>query len=121
MKEGSALGAAAAGTGAAITAAVASACCVGPSLAPIFLSVLSAGGLAAAAGLRPYAPWLLLLSALALGFSFRQLYVRETACAVDGPPTPGSRSTRVARYITWAAAILWVVALSYSVYGFLHE
>src|SRR5260370_27952801 len=91
-KETSAIGAAAAGTGAVLTATVASACCVGPAVAPIFLSVLGASGLALVAGLRPYSPWILLLSALLLAFSFRQVYLQSPLCAADGSALPAGRT-----------------------------
>ena len=115
-----AIGAATAGTGAAITATVASACCVGPALAPVFLSVLGASGLAAATELRPYSPWLLIASALMLVFSFRVAY-RRPPCAAGGAPTPIAPAARIARAVTWIATALWIASASYSIYGFLHE
>jgi hypothetical protein len=115
-----AIGAATAGTGAALTATVASACCVGPALAPVFLSVLGASGLAAATELRPYSPWLLIASALMLVFSFRQAY-RQPPCAAGGAPIPTPPAARTARAVTWIAAALWIASASYSMYGFLHE
>ncbi|MGA7285173.1 MAG: mercuric transporter MerT family protein [Candidatus Cybelea sp.] len=115
----SAIGAAGLGTGAALTAGVASTCCVGPALAPVFLSVLGASGLASVSGLRPFTPWLLLGSALMLGFSFWSSY-RRPACA-DGIAPPISRAAHVARVVTWLAAVLWIISAAYSAYGFLNE
>jgi hypothetical protein len=115
-----AIGAATVGTGAVITAAVASACCVGPALAPIFLAILGASGLVAVSGLRPYTPWLLLGSAAMLVFSFRQLY-RTNACAAGSPARRTSSGMRVARFVVWIAACLWLVSTTYAVYGLLHE
>ncbi len=115
----SAIGAAGLGSAAALTAGVASACCVGPTLAPIFLSVLGASGLVTVSGLRPFTPWLLLGSALMLGFSFWSSY-RRPACA-NGIAPPISRAVHVARVLTWLAATLWLVSTAYSVYGFLNE
>jgi hypothetical protein len=115
----SAIGAAGLGTGAALTAGVASACCVGPTLAPIFLLVLGASGLVTVSGLRPFTPWLLLGSALMLGFSFWSSY-RRPPCA-NGIAPPISRAVHVARVVTWLAATLWLVSAAYSVYGFLNE
>ena len=115
-----AIGAAAVGTGAAVTAGVASACCVGPALAPIFLAVLGSGGLIAVSTLRPYAPWMLLGAAVMLTFSFRQTY-HQQPCTVDGTPAPKPVSLRVARAVTWIAAALWVLATAYAVYGLLNE
>lgn len=116
--EVSAIGAAGLGTGAALTAAVASACCVGPALAPVFLAVLGASGLATVSGLRPFTPWLLAGSALMLGFSFWSTYRRPT-CGGIAPPI--SRAVRVARAVIWLAATLWIISAAYSIYGFLNE
>jgi hypothetical protein len=117
--EVSAIGAAGLGTGAALTAGVAGACCAGPALAPIFLSVLGASGLATVSGLRPFTPWLLLASALMLGFSFWSSY-RRPAC-VESVAPPISRAVRVVRVVTWLAATLWLASAAYSIYGFLNE
>jgi hypothetical protein len=111
--EVSAIGAAGLGTGAALTAGVASACCVGPALAPVFLAVLGASGLATVSGLRPFTPWLLLGSALMLGFSFWSTSRRQ-ACA-DGIALPISRAVHVARVVTWLAATLWIISAAYSI------
>ena len=109
-RDAGAVGAAAAGIGAALTAAVASACCAGPALAPLLLSVVGAGALADVAGLRPYAPFLFALSAGMLAFGFRQAY-RKPACA----------ASRVTRGVAWFGAVLWFASLFYALYGFLHE
>jgi hypothetical protein len=115
----SSIGAAGLGTGAALTAGVASACCVGPTLAPIFLSVLGASGLATVSGLRPFTPWLLVASALMLGFSFRRSYKRPVCADGIAPPIPSA--VHIARVVTWFAAALWLVSAAYSIYGFLNE
>lgn len=115
-----ALGAATVGAGAAVTAAIAGACCVGPALAPVFLSILGAGGLIAVSGLRPYTPWLLLLSALMLAFSIRQLFRKTTSAAVC-EVNQTSISTRVARVMVIGAGLLWCLSAAYGIYGLLHE
>lgn len=119
VRESTAIGAATVGTGAAVTAGIASACCVGPALAPIFVSVLGASGVVAISGLRPYTVWLLLGSAVMLAFSLRQLYRKPAACSPTNLSVP--TSVRIARVVTWAALALWLVSTAYSVYGFLHE
>lgn len=119
-KDVGAIGAATLGTGAVLTAGVASACCVGPALAPIFLSILGAGGLATVAGLRPFSPLLFLGSAAMLAFAFRQSYRRST-CEADGSTRVAPASLRVARGVTWVAAILWLAVASYALYGAFHE
>jgi hypothetical protein len=119
-EEATAIGAATIGTGAALTAGVASACCVGPALAPIYLSVLGASGLAAVSGLRPYSAWMLSASAAMLGFSFWQNY-RKRACAADGSSLPAPLGARTARVVTWVAAVFWLASAAYSLYGFINE
>jgi hypothetical protein len=115
-----AIGAATVGTSAALTAGIASACCVGPALAPIFVTVVGAGGLAAVVGLRPYTPWLLLVSGVMLGFSFWQTH-RRSACVVEGSVTAVPSGLRLARFFTWAAALVWLASAIYSIDGFLNE
>ncbi len=119
-KQVGAVGAATVGAGAALTAGIASACCVGPALAPIFVTVLGAGGLAAVSGLRPFTPWLLLASGAMLGFSFWQTH-RRPACAVEGSTIAVPFGLRLARFITWSAALLWLASAIYSIYGLLNE
>ncbi len=109
------IGAASLATGSALTAAVAGACCVGPSLAPLLLPILGATGLIAVASLRPYTIWLELLAALMLAFSFRQAYRRRAGC--QSVPT----GLRVARAVTVLASALWLVSVAYALYGFTHE
>lgn len=115
-----AIGAATVGTAAGFTAAVAGACCVGPALAPVFVSILGASGLVAVSGLRPYTPWLLLAAAALLAFSFRQVY-RAAACSLPQGGTRVSAGISVARFVVWIAAILWCFSAAYAVYGLFHE
>lgn len=115
-----AIGAATVGTGAALTAAIAGACCVGPAIAPLLLSVLGASGLVAIANIQPYTWWLLLGAAALLAFSFRQVY-RARACATGDAPQHASLSLRVSRLIVWVASVLWIISASYAAYGALHE
>ena len=119
-KDATVIGAATLGTGAALTASVASACCVGPALAPVFLSVLGASGLAAVSGLKPYTPWMLVASGSMLGFSFWQTY-RRLGCNAEGSVTPISVGVRIARIVTLIAAVLWLTSAAYSLYGLFHE
>jgi hypothetical protein len=118
-KDAAAVGVATVATGSAVTATVAAACCVGPSLAPLLLPVLGASGLIAIAALRPYTLWLELFAALMLAYSFRQVYRRHVSCDSGAPVLP--RSVRVARIATWIAAGLWIVSLAYALYGLTQE
>lgn len=68
---GGAIGAATSTTGAAVLATVASACCVGPVLAPVIVAVLGASGAAWAAGLKPYSPYIPGASLVLLVYGFR--------------------------------------------------
>lgn len=107
-----ALGAAGAGIGGALAAAAASLCCVGPVIAPLIIAVLGAGGAAWAASLQPYSPYLLLGSALLVGYAFWSIYRRKDACDVDEVRSDGRRrGARVVVWITWLAAAIWLVAL----------
>ena len=120
-KDAGALGAGAAGAGAAVTAAIAAACCVGPALAPVFLTLLGAAGLAAVAGLKPYAPALLLISGAMIVLPARSLYRRKASCAVEAVPLQRSWVATAAKALVALAAILWTASLFYAIYGFLHE
>lgn len=100
--------------------ALAAACCVGPSLAPLLLPVLGASGLIAIAALRPYVIWLEVFTALLLAFSFWQVYCRRGTCAKSGASSIPA-SLRIARIVTWVATGLWILALLYAFYGLTHE
>ena len=91
-RQASAIGAATVSTGAALTAGIAGACCVGPALGPIFLAVLGSSGLIAVTSLRPYTPWMLAASGVMLGFSFWQTH-RRPVCVADGTGLPVSRGS----------------------------
>jgi hypothetical protein len=102
-----AIGAAAAGAGSALAAALASSCCAGPVLAPLIVAALGASGAAWAAGLKPYSPYLLAGSFALLVGGLWITYKPRPAC-VDGtcPVRPG-RSVKV---VLWAAVALWTLA-----------
>ncbi len=116
-------GAATIGTAAALTAAVASACCVGPALGPLFLAVFGASGLAAVAGLRPYAPVLFVVSGAMLGFAIYRVCVRRPSCSTTAKaPRPYAQAAqRAIKVLILAAICIWIASFSYSVYGFFHE
>ena len=97
------LGAATGGIGAALAAVVASACCVGPLL----VSVLGVSGAVAAAGLAPYRPYLLGLSAILLGVGFWLFYRPPLAAGTACPPVMG----RWTRTVLWSATALTAFAV----------
>lgn len=108
-KTAGALGSAGAGVGAALTATVASACCVGPVAAPLIVGILGAGGAAWAASLKPYSPYLLAFSGALLAYAFWALYRPGASCDTDEPKAPeAGRWTRwTALAVAWSAAALW--------------
>ncbi len=81
-KNGFRFRAAGVGAGAALAGRLASACCVGPSLAPIAISVLGAGGLIAVSALRPYTPLLLVGG---LRYCSRSVFDRFTGANLPAP------------------------------------
>jgi hypothetical protein len=96
-------GSAAAGLGAAVAAAIAGLCCIGP----ITVALLGAGGAVAAAGLKPYRLPLLLASAAFLAVAYWRVY-RSTATA-----TSAACPVEIGRYLRaalWGASLVWVMA-----------
>jgi mercuric ion transport protein len=101
-----AIGTSLAGMGAALTAAAASLCCVGPAV----VAVVGVGGAVAAAGLKPYRLLLILVSMALLGLGFWLTYQPKT---VRGPGTVAcpTRAGRISRRIVWIAAAFWIAAV----------
>ena len=104
-----AAGAAVSGAGAAAVATAASICCAGPVLAPLVVGLLGAGGAAWAAGLKPYAPWLLAVSLLFLAYGFWATHRRPATCG-PGPKAPQRWLRRASVLALWLAAGLWLIA-----------
>ena len=117
----STIGASGASAAAGLSAALSAACCTGPSLAPLALSILGAGGLIAVSGLRPYAPVLLVLAGLMLAYSFVSAYRKTQICITRDGSAKIRTTVRIARAVTWLAAGLWLFSVADSLYGFLHE
>ena len=113
---GIAVGTATAGVGAAVTAAVASVCCAGPVIAPIVVGLLGAAGAAAAAGLKPYTPYLFAGSLVMLAFGFLAVHRAGRACAIGAPPRSVLFSLRISRGILWLAATLWIASAAFTLY-----
>jgi mercuric ion transport protein len=87
--------------GGAVAAALASSvCCLGPLVA------VGLGLGAFGAAVEPLRPYLLVASAVALGFGFRQVYVRQrsASCAVDGA-CRSDRASRTTRIVLFIAAL----------------
>jgi hypothetical protein len=101
-------GAAVGGLAGALTATVASLCCLGP----VTFFLLGAGGAVAAAGLRPFRLPLVIASGVMLGVGYWRTYgTPRTAGAC--PPQVGRwiRSSLTVAIVAWiAAATLWLAA-----------
>lgn len=85
-------------------------CCLGPLVA------VGLGLGAYGAALEPLRPYLLVASAVALGFGFRRVYVQSSeVCGLDGQCGP-ERSNGMTRMVLWLAATL-VLALGVAPYA----
>ena len=89
--------------GAAITAVLASLCCVGPAV----VAVLGTGGALAIARLEPYRPYLLGAGVAMLAVAFWLAYRSKRACR-DGSCAP--RVTRFVRFVLWCSALVLAAA-----------
>jgi hypothetical protein len=99
------LGSATGGLAAAAAAFFATLCCVGPSTVALF----GAGGALAAASLKPYRLFILLVSLAMIGYGFWRAYgtgLRNTR--IRACPT---RVGKFSRSALWFAAIVWVAAV----------
>jgi hypothetical protein len=94
--------AASVGAGAALTATLAGACCISPTLAPLIVGVLGVSGAVTLAGIKPYTPWLLGGSLFMLAYAFWSAYRRRGECAV--------KPRRGVRAMLWISALVWMLA-----------
>lgn len=114
---GTAVGSATVGVGAAVTATLASVCCTGPVIAPIVVGLLGATGAAAAAGLKPYTPYLFAASFVMLAIGFRSVYLAKRSCAVVASGRSIGTSLKISQAVLWTAAALWVASLLFTLYS----
>jgi hypothetical protein len=101
-------GAAVGGLAGALTATIASLCCIGP----ITFFLLGAGGAVAAAGLRPFRLPLLIASGVMLGIGYWRTN-RAPSAAAACPPQAGRWiriSLRIAIVAWIVGAVLWLAA-----------
>jgi hypothetical protein len=97
------------GMGAAATVAAVSACCAGPALGPLVVSLFGAGGAVALEGLRPYSAPLLVLSGLAIGASLWMNARNAKRCSSDRP----SRVVRgISRTLSFVSSAVWLAAVA---------
>lgn len=113
---GAAVGSATMGVGASVTATLASVCCTGPVIAPIVVGLLGATGAAAAAGLKPYTPYLFASSFLMLAFGFWSVYRARRACVLAGSAVSPGVALNISQVVLWAAAALWVASVAFTLY-----
>ncbi len=100
LQTGSLLG----GAFAALTSAAASICCIGP----LAITLLGVNGAIWAAGMKPYRPVLLSISAMLLGIGFWGAYSRRQAGAGE---TCSIASRRTGRWVLGLSTILWMGAV----------
>ncbi len=98
------LGPVVSGASAAVASTAASLCCAGPAA----IAVMGVNGAILAAGMRPYRPYLLVISFLMLAFSHWSVYKPFAArLGRTCPRTVG----RISRAVLWLATVMWVAAL----------
>ncbi|MBI4501681.1 MAG: hypothetical protein HY700_11020 [Gemmatimonadetes bacterium] len=112
-----AIAAAASGT-AAIAAAGAAACCMGPATSPLIVAAFGASGAAWLAGLKPYAPYLLVGALAALVCAFRSVRRERRACASQPVSKLRLLATRLSLVVLWTSAVMWLGAeVAYLLFG----
>ncbi|MFL5496800.1 MAG: mercuric transporter MerT family protein [Gemmatimonadales bacterium] len=92
--------------GAALTAAAATLCCVGPAV----VAIVGVGGAVAAAALKPYRLLLILVSVALLGFGFWLAY-QPKAILGSGAVACPTGAGRLTRRIVWISAVVWLGAV----------
>ena len=97
-------------------AAAVSVCCSGPAIGPLLVAWFGVGGAVAIEGLRPYAPSLVAVSGVILGWSFWRTY-RRVRCAPGRPPSALARTSTGLLYLSVA---VWLVAATAVTYGVIH-
>jgi hypothetical protein len=110
---GAAVGSATVGVGAAVTATLASVCCTGPVIAPIVVGLLGATGAAAAAGLKPYTPYLFTVSFVMLVLGFWSVRNASRKCSLGAVP----RSVMISKYVLWGSATIWFISAAFTLYS----
>jgi len=112
--QGSAVGAASFSIGAVITTTLGAACCSVPLLGPVIVAALGVSGAATFAGIKPYTPYLFILSFMMLAFSFWTVYRPLRQCVVDahGRETNGAR--HVIKVLLAVATAIWIISVGFT-------
>jgi hypothetical protein len=92
-------------------------CCTGPVVAPIIVGLLGATGAAAAAGLKPYTPYLFATSLVLLAIGFRTVYTARRSCLATGSTRSIVMSLKISQAVLWTAAALWVASVAFTLYS----
>lgn len=113
-RDGSAAGAASVSVGAVSAAALGAACCSGPLLGPLIVAALGASGAATFAGIKPYTPYLFILSFLMLVYSFWTVYRPSKQCVVDASRQVSHGARRLIKILLWVSTVVWIVSVSFT-------
>lgn len=99
--------------GAVVAAFASAACCLGP----LVLTILGIGGAASAVALKPYRPYLLVLTAVMLGFGFYLAYRRPATDCGPGQACEMPRANRAGRVALWIATIVILIVVTFPEYS----
>jgi mercuric ion transport protein len=112
--EGSGVGAASVSIGAVIAATLGAACCSVPLLGPVIVATLGVSGAATFAGIKPYTPYLFILSFLMLAFSFWTVYRPSKRCVVDAHGQVKYAARQSIKVLLWVATAVWIISVSFT-------
>jgi len=111
---GNAVGAASFSIGAVVAATLGAACCSVPLLGPVIVAALGVSGAATFAGIKPYTPYLFILSALMLAFSFWTIYRPANQCAINANGQTINAAHQSIKMLLWVAAAIWIISVSFT-------
>jgi len=112
--QGSAIGAATFSIGAVITATLGAACCSVPLLGPVIVAALGVSGAATFAGIKPYTPYLFILSSFMLAFSFWTVYRPSKQCVVDAHGQVRYAASQSIKVLLWIATAIWIISVGFT-------
>jgi len=112
--EGSVVGAASVSIGAVIAAALGAACCSAPLLGPVIVAALGVSGAATFAGIKPYTPYLFILSFFMLAFSFWSIYRPSKRCVIEERGRVGYGARQPIKVLLWVALAIWIISVGFT-------
>lgn len=89
----------------------------GPYRRAAVVGLLGATGAAAAAGLKPYTPYLFAASFVMLAIGFRSVYLARRSCRIATSSRALGVSVKISQVVLLTAALLWVVSVIFTVYS----